>query len=395
MQAKRDPASIPDSDLSQISGEPAPAGAGQGDLGRQTLVPGFMAGIEAMHRRFGRLAFADLFQPAIWYAEQGVMVSRGEGAWFAQRQAELRRTPEGRAFASMPDGALPKAGDLFRQPALARTLRAVAGQGADYMYKGDWARAYVAAVRAAGGKATTGDSAATRPPGTIPSASPSRAPQVFGVAGDQGSCSVLLGLNLLAASGVTAMGPYWRDPKALETYLRVLKFGYGKSTTAMPLPPERAAGVGATTCQQQLSPDYAAAVAPQLAKPSPPASAAVAAIDRTPTPHSASVVVVDRWGNVAALVHSINAVTWGDTGIVVGGVPIGDSGAIYKYLLTATRPGDRVPGALASLIALRRTAGLRAGHRLHRLVAYPGDHAPRRDPAGGHEDLPKHDGYRP
>ena len=33
--------------------------------GRETLVPGFMAGIEAMHSRFGRLPFADLFEPAI------------------------------------------------------------------------------------------------------------------------------------------------------------------------------------------------------------------------------------------------------------------------------------------------------------------------------------------
>ncbi len=43
--------------------------------GRETLVPGFMAGIEAMHTRFGRLPFADLFEPAIWYADRGVIVN--------------------------------------------------------------------------------------------------------------------------------------------------------------------------------------------------------------------------------------------------------------------------------------------------------------------------------
>ena len=348
-----DPASIPESDLSQVSGEPPPLGVGQGDLGRQTLVPGFMAGIEAMHRRFGRLAFADLFQPAIWYAEHGMTVSRGEGAWFEQRQAQLARSPAGRAFASLSDGSLPKAGDLFRQPALAKTLRAVASRGAGYMYTGDWARAYVAAVRAAGGKATLDDLARYKAAWHDPVSVPFAGAQVFGVGETQGACSVLLGLNLLSASGVGAMGPYWRDPKALETYLRVLKFGYVKSTTPAPLPPEQAAGVSATACADWLSPGYAAAVAPQLAKSSPSAPSPVVAVDRTPTPHSASVVVVDRWGNVAALVHTINAITWGDTGIVVGGVPIGDSGAIYKYLLKTTRPGDRVPGPLAPLIALR------------------------------------------
>ena len=125
-----DPKSIPDTDLSAVSGLPPPSGVGVGALGRQTLVPGFMAGIEAMHSRFGRLPFADLFQPAIWYADNGVMISPALGAYFQQRQSALRRTADGRRFASMPDGSLPKMGDLYKQPDLARTLRAVASQGA-------------------------------------------------------------------------------------------------------------------------------------------------------------------------------------------------------------------------------------------------------------------------
>jgi gamma-glutamyltranspeptidase / glutathione hydrolase len=63
-----DPKSIPACDLSIGGvgfGEPPAATA----HGRKTLVPGFMAGIEALHKRFGRLAFSDLFVPAIWYAE--------------------------------------------------------------------------------------------------------------------------------------------------------------------------------------------------------------------------------------------------------------------------------------------------------------------------------------
>ena len=46
--------------------------------GRKTLVPGFMAGIEAMHKRFGSLPFGKLFEPAIWYAEHGVIPIRFE-----------------------------------------------------------------------------------------------------------------------------------------------------------------------------------------------------------------------------------------------------------------------------------------------------------------------------
>jgi len=47
-----DPATIPATDLSAVNGQPGTVAA-QVDLGRQTLVPGFMAGIQAMHSRFG------------------------------------------------------------------------------------------------------------------------------------------------------------------------------------------------------------------------------------------------------------------------------------------------------------------------------------------------------
>ena len=40
--------------------------------GRSVLVPGFMAGVHALHGQFGRLPFASLFEPAIWVAETGV-----------------------------------------------------------------------------------------------------------------------------------------------------------------------------------------------------------------------------------------------------------------------------------------------------------------------------------
>jgi hypothetical protein len=49
--------------------------------------------------------------------------------------------------------------------------------------------------------------------------------------------------------------------------------------------------------------------------------------------HSAGVVVVDRWGNVAALVHTITAMPWGTTGIVVGGVPLSGAAGIQQNRL--------------------------------------------------------------
>jgi hypothetical protein len=67
------------------------------------------------------------------------------------------------------------------------------------------------------------------------------------------------------------------------------------------------------------------------------------------------VIVVDRWGNVAVLVHSINCTTWGDTGIVVGGVPIADAGAINKDELAKVKPGEHVPSVISPVLALRES----------------------------------------
>jgi hypothetical protein len=95
-----DPKSIPDIDIGYLRTGGAP-GAGAGEaIGRQTLTPGFMAGIEALHTRFGRLPFADLFQPAIWYAEKRHHPAAGARGVPAVLRGCLR--PHGRGQAVRP-----------------------------------------------------------------------------------------------------------------------------------------------------------------------------------------------------------------------------------------------------------------------------------------------------
>jgi gamma-glutamyltranspeptidase / glutathione hydrolase len=339
-----DPATIPPADLSVVTGQPGAAVA-QVDLGRQTLVPGFMAGIQAMHSRFGRLPFGVLFQPAIWYAENGVTISPLLAGYFGMQQSALSRTPEGRRFASVANGKLPAAGDRFLQPDLALTLKAVAAHGADYMYTGDWARHFVASVRAQGGKASLQDLANYKPEW--------RAPQELSFAGAtvlgldeiaDGGCPTLEALSLLP--DLAGRQPYWRDAGTFLAFVRALRLAqYGRYL------PQFAdiEGRGPAPCKARITPEHAKAM---LAN-------AGSVLELRPDGaadgghHTESVVVIDRWGNVAALVHSINAVVWGDTGIIVDGVPIADAAAINKRQLLATKPGRALPTDMAPLIALR------------------------------------------
>ena len=92
----------------------------------------------------------------------------------------------------------------------------------------------------------------------------------------------------------------------------------------------------------QLGKPYAKAVAPLLDQFQVEA--------RNAPRHSNAVVVIDKEGSIAAITHTINSVIWGDTGIVVGGIPIPDSAGFQQTLLATIKPGDRVPNEMVQTI---------------------------------------------
>lgn len=340
-RAETSPATIPDADLSLVTGI-APTANPAGAVGRKMLVPGFMAGMEAMHRRFGKLRFARLLEPSIWYAENGVPVTPLLAGYFSIATAPLQKTESGRAFA-LPGGASPKFGSRFVQPELAGMLKSVAKHGASYMYSGDWARRYVEAVRGAGGAATLEEMRAYAPAWGEPLRYDAAGVAIAGPAATNTSgCAVLEALNLIDHSAGTG-----EEAEAFRTTalaLRTAIYGhYGAPAAAF----EKRAGVGGS-CAARVAPEYGAAAAPAMAE------MLGAEVPTEPGHHSASVVAVDRWGNVAALVHSSNTAVWGDSGLVLGGVPLPVPASIYRHLLTAIVPGARVPSDMAPMILLER-----------------------------------------
>src|SRR5262249_42474660 len=69
--------------------------------------------------------------------------------------------------------------------------------------------------------------------------------------------------------------------------------------------------------------------------------------------HSAGVVAVDGQGNVAAVLHSINTVVWGTTGIFVDGISIPDSATFQQSQIARIKPGDRLPETTNPVIVLK------------------------------------------
>ncbi len=62
----------------------------------------------------------------------------------------------------------------------------------------------------------------------------------------------------------------------------------------------------------------------------------------TGTKHSDTVVAIDRWGNMTAVVHSINCVVWGKTAIIIDGISIGDPAVSQKPIMAKAGPGNRL-----------------------------------------------------
>ena len=103
-----------------------------------SVVPGVVRAWDMMHRRFGKLPWATLFDTAIDLAEAHP-VSQVAAARAAVQKEELAADP-GCAALYLPEGQPIGVGAMLRQPALARTLRQIAEDGADAFYKGAVAR---------------------------------------------------------------------------------------------------------------------------------------------------------------------------------------------------------------------------------------------------------------
>jgi gamma-glutamyltranspeptidase/glutathione hydrolase len=125
-------------------------------------VPGTVAGLEAAHRRYGRLPWRELLAPGIELARDGVELTEIQAEMHAILDPILRFDGEGRRIYSNPDGSLLCLGDRLRLTDLAATLEAIAERGATALYTGERARAILATVRGGGGALTADDLAAYR-----------------------------------------------------------------------------------------------------------------------------------------------------------------------------------------------------------------------------------------
>ncbi len=119
-------------------------------------VPGAVDAWSRLSARFGKLTFAELFGPAITYAQEGFPVSPMTAARWRLAESLFAGFPElMRSF--FPHGRAPKAGEIFRSPEQAETLAAIAASRGEAFYRGALAQRIAACAASAGGAMTLAD----------------------------------------------------------------------------------------------------------------------------------------------------------------------------------------------------------------------------------------------
>ncbi|NUQ78788.1 MAG: gamma-glutamyltransferase [Polyangiaceae bacterium] len=119
--------------------------------GIMTGVPGELAGLSAMHARWGKLAFAECARGAIETATQGFSVSAHMARVLRMNEAWVQKSP---VYAAIfhPGGAVLSVGATAKNPALAATLSRIAAEGKAALYEGSIAADIVETARAGGSR---------------------------------------------------------------------------------------------------------------------------------------------------------------------------------------------------------------------------------------------------
>lgn len=184
-------------------------------------VPGAVAGWDAMHQRFGKLPLTKTLAPAIYYAEHGFPLGeRNARYWIAKA---LLNQP-GYKETYVPNGFVPRPGALFKNPALANSLKAIAAGGRDAYYNGPMTQKMVDFLRAQGGLHTVEDFRDFQPEWVEPVATTYRGWKVYELPPNGQGIAALSMLNIMEHFPIGSYGHNSAD--ALHVMIEAKKLAY-------------------------------------------------------------------------------------------------------------------------------------------------------------------------
>lgn len=317
-------------------------------------VPGTLLGTATALKHFGTMSLAEVMQPAIKMARDGIIISEDFGQWLSDDYKwKLEKTP-GKAYTFFDEnGNLLKAGDLLVQEDLAKTLKMIAKHGPNYFYHGPIANAVANIVKARGGPMEARDIQTYEVKWRTPVEGSYRGWDIVSMPPpSSGGLTMIQMLMMMERFDIGALGH--NTAETLHVMIEAMHLAYA----------DRGAYMGDADFIEipmfgLLNPDYvdtrSALIQMDSTNGSPPPGDpwAYEGVTVVPSPKAASgkegrhtthFVASDRWGNVVAWTTTIEDV-WG-SGIMVPG---------YGFLLNNEMTDfNFTPGGANELQPLKR-----------------------------------------
>jgi gamma-glutamyltranspeptidase/glutathione hydrolase len=312
---------------------------GVNELGHTAVTtPGIVRVFGDAHRSFGRLPWAELFGPAVGFAEEGWLVRPHVAMMFGLNETGVGRlpyvqklalTPDGRSLYLRPDGTPKKLGDEVRNPGLAATLRGLAHEGADSFYTGEIAHRLADDMARHGGLMTAADLAGFKVQRKVPLSVRYRGRTVAAPPPPAGGIYVAQILRILERFDLTALEHNGADYIAVVAEAMKIAGGDKDRFIGDPdfVPPP---------LDRLLSDGYADACADRIRRGEKTTLARITGDSK----HTTTVSCIDADGMVVSLTHT-NGVP---SGVIAPGLGFMLNGAMNWYDPRPGRAGSIAPG---------------------------------------------------
>src|SRR5204862_7898737 len=189
-------------------------------------VPGTVDAWAELHKKFGKLKLSDDLAPAVRYAEEGFPVSELIAYYWAFGPRIYKDLPGAflETYTLDGKGRTPAKGDIFKNPALAKTLRLIGEKGRDAFYKGEIADKIDNFMRTNGGFLRKADFQKHTSTWVEPVSTNYRGYDVFELPPNGQGIAALQILNILEGFDLRAMGR--NSPDTLHTMIEAKKIAW-------------------------------------------------------------------------------------------------------------------------------------------------------------------------
>ena len=297
--------------------------------GLSVTVPGAVRLWEDAVKRLGRLTLSRLLEPAREAAEEGYPVSEVSARYWEDGEELLERDEAARTT-FLPRGRAPKSGEVFRQPDLARTLAAVAENGADAFYEGEVAQSIARSTREAGGYLDEEDLTLHETTWSEPIHTDYRGIRVYEIPPPGQGIAALEMLNILEGFDLGALDALSAERIHLEAEAKKLAFRDLYEKVGDP-------EFGEVPTEELLSKEHAAVLRGRIS-----AGRAAASVEPVLGDDTIYACAVDAEGNGCSFINSL-FMRFG-SGVVAEGTGVCLQNRGYSFRLVEGHPNALAPG---------------------------------------------------